>query len=62
MVRIICLVLVAICLIFTPEVLAAPGGGGGGGGGGSGASVPALHVIGQLLLVLCIALWARKSK
>ena len=34
----------------------------GGGGGGGGSSVPDLHILGQLIFVISIALWYRKSK
>ena len=62
MYKIIWLVILCFCLSYTPLAFAVAGGGGGGGTGGGGASVPSLHILGQLLFVLFIALWSRKSK
>lgn len=62
MYRIIWFLILCISLSYTPLVFAVAGGGGGTGGGGGGASVPSLHIFGQLIFVLFIALWSRKSK
>lgn len=61
MYKIIWLLILCFSLSYTPLVFAVAGGGGGGTGGG-GASVPSLHILGQLIFVLFIALWSRKSK
>jgi hypothetical protein len=51
-----------ICLGFTSLAFAVGGGGGGGAGGGSGSSVPFLHIIGQSIFVIVIAVWFRHKK
>ncbi|MFT5297766.1 MAG: hypothetical protein ACI9YH_003805 [Colwellia sp.] len=53
----IIVILVFFCMFFVPLSFA-----GGGGGGGGGSSVPDLHILGQLIFVISIALWYRKSK